>query len=598
MSVDDSAKIIDDTTGTNMTATATTLTDADADPNGYAGRTLNADTGLSIVSAGNSILQITSNDVTDTATGASWQGDGGQPSNGAAWYLSGTGFGTGEVPTFDVYHGTDTDMHAVGSYIDDPWHKWQVHYFFEESIASDDQYLYVIRGRPADADDTAPNISDPPVLINKISLKSGDFGQDLGAWEFPNLTDPGQVARWQGKWYLPSGGTTDPRELTVGSGTIEADTLSAITDSGGTNTVEHIANRGPQVMGARGGSGIRYTSIIAGTIGNPKLEANWSSYFPVGDINERPSGLSSVDGVDLVMNSEGLWSFIVDDNNFLGSSLVFEDFRIWKNLFPNIPISPWKGGLLIPHPSGLLFWIPGQQPTNIGFDARAVSFADPPTNVTDYKKGRYLGVVGVGDYIYTIYQPDITLTTVYILCGYLYTGAAKTSEIIWQSLGSSNLFDPDYSANVGVALLGKPISSSYETATLWFNNGNDLRYVYLDSRGGPFRVQQTTQSGFVLLSELFFPDSVNMTEMIIYTQGMRAGDSWQLSIFNDNGTETNMGAPITTNGQNVIKIDRHSVYRAMFKLTWASSIETESTAIPAIKRIQLYGEIPHGERNQ
>ena len=36
----------------------------------------------------------------------------------------------------------------------------------------------------------------------------------------------------------------------------------------------------------------------------------------------------------------------------------------------------------------------------------------------------------------------------------------------------------------------------------------------------------------------------------------------------------------------------------MFKLTWSASSETESTAIPAIKRMELYGEIPQNDRNQ
>ncbi len=583
MSVDDSGKILDNS-GAGATYTNTTLTDGASNPDPYTGRTVNGDVAKSIISAGNSILQITSNSAT-VATGAgNWQGDGGTPSATDAWYFSGTSFGSGEVPNFDVY---ETAMHAIGSYIDDPHHKWQAHYYFEESIADDDQYMYVSRGRPVDEDDVAPNISDPPVFVNKISMRNSDFGQDLGIWEFPDLTFPGQVARYQGSWYLPYGGTKSARQLTVGTGTVEADTLSGLTDAGG-NTAEHIANRAHQLFGSRAGEGVR----ILINDGDPTSEADWGQYFSVGDKSERAAGLASVDGADFVMNQDGLWSFISDDNGDpLGTALVFEDFRIWKSLFPNVPISPWKGGLLIPHPSGLLFWIPGQQPTNIGFDSRAVSFGDPPVNVTDFKKGRYLGVVGVGDYIYAIYQPDITLSQVHIMCGYLFSGSSRTSELIWQSLGVSNLYEPDYSANVGVTLLSKPLSTEFETPVLWYNNGNNIMHKYLDSRAGPFRVGRTTQSGFILLSELFFPDSETLTEMVIYTQGMRDGDSWQLSLVNDGLTETNMGSPIITSGKNVIKIDRHNVYRAMFKLTWSTSNEEESTVTPSIRRMELYGEV-------
>src|SRR3989337_3581494 len=92
--------------------------------------------------------------------------------------------------------------------------------------------------------------------------------------------------------------------------------------------------------------------------GTPTTTADWGSYFTVGDKNERPAAISGLSGLSFVLTVEGLLSF----NTQGRSGLIFEDFRSWRNVFDNIPMPSWRGGLLIPHPTGLLWWVPGELP--------------------------------------------------------------------------------------------------------------------------------------------------------------------------------------------------------------------------------------------
>ncbi len=580
VSVDDSEVQDSGSADSGVSYTATTATDTGEalGTNVYKGYTI---TGTKTKTS----MSINTNTAT-VFTGHQPGWGNGTPTGGAnedPWEISGTSVGSLENISFDQYK---TAMHMVGTYLDTIYHKWQAHWYMEESIGTDDQYLYVSRGRPGDATNTAPDVIDPPVIINKIDLRNSSdmFGEDLGFVEFTDITFPGQMARYKGNWFFPSSGTTNPRKLTVGTGAIDNDTWPALTQAtGDVKTVEHLANGagtgGFQLVGMRATKGWRETisEIASGVDVNPDQEDGWASYFGAGDKDERAAGLSAVGGGDVFLNKDGLWSYYPDTGR---SSLIFEDFKIWRSLFDNIPISPWRGGLLMPHPSGLLFWTPGQLPINIGFDGKTKSYADPPTNVTNYNQGRYLGVVGVGDFIYTLYQPDITSSEINVLCGYLHK-SDRVEEVVWQVIGTTFLYNANYNSNVGVSLLGKPISSAYETPTLWFNNGNNLNHIYLDDRAGPFRsIQRLTSEGFALLPEMFFPERIDMSEMIIYTQGMRPNsDSWQVSMFADNGTEIKLGAAIIKNGRTTIKIDRHNVYRVMFKLTWSGSNKTESPKI-------------------
>ena len=421
--------------------------------------------------------------------------------------------------------------------------------------------------------------------MEKIDLFNSSFATlEAGSHTLTNLRKCGQQTRYQGFWWLPDGDEFDPRKLTVGDGAVAADTLAA--SSAWTNGgADHLGNMNGQMIAGLMSNGYAILAVD----GTPTTTANWGSYFPVGDKNERSAAIAGLQGLSFVLTVEGLFSF----NSDTRSGLVFEDFRSWRNLFDNIPMPAWKGGLLIAHPTGLLYYTPGEQPINIG-----VSYSDDgrsltPSGVPELQSGRYMGVYATGDYIYAIYQPTVSSTSVLVQCGYTRTGDPQ--KVTWQTLCTTTLNDAQHLLGVFVAAQGQPLSSNYYTPTAWFGDGTDLSYVVLDARAGPFRSRADTHrvlaSAEAYFSELIFEEPLDLTELVITTRDMASNDSWQLSaIVNTADDDVNIGEPIIKSGRHVRYLNRQQVSRVMLHVTWATS-NTSSRVAPSIRQIELYGKL-------
>lgn len=439
-------------------------------------------------------------------------------------------------------------------------------------------YLYAEYGRKAG--------SSTPVRVIKFSLSYDDFANlETGFHSLSPLTVPGQPVRYQGYWWFPMGDNQKARRLqVVGSGAIANDTLDATATALG---ADHFTNLGSQVAASLKHSGNDAGGMrILKEDGDIGTEADWGPAFQVGDKLERAAGLRSLAGLSFVLNVEGLYSF---DKN-ARARLVFEDFRAWRHVFDNISIVPWHGGLALSHPTGLLFWEPGKLPVNIGLNADVGGSAIPPAGPPTLRGGRYHGLAPAGRFLYAIYQPDISSTAVNVMVGYPREGSPY--DLIWQQLTTSALQDTDHMLGCFVSVSSKPVSAEYVTPTLWYGNGPQLRYKVLSTAGSPFRSRADTHvveaAGDAYMSELMFERPTDMSEMVVYTQNMVAGDEWQLKFLADGEEETNLGPPIKRNGRHVIKVDRHDVYRLMLHVNWATTVTTARVA-PSIQRVELYG---------
>ncbi len=445
---------------------------------------------------------------------------------------------------------------------------------------SSGSYLYAINGR---------RVSGSSVKVKKISLKSGDFGNlETGEHDLTPLEIPGQPARYLGKWFIPAGNDQKPFELTtIGDNAVSNDTLSA-TASSFVSGMDHLANLNFQLIGSvQDGTNDGGIRILAKNV-TPLTNANWGSVFEVGDRNERAGGMRSLGGAVFIINPEGIFSFNASGK----SGLIFEDFRVWKSSFVNIPMQPWNGGLVIPHPSGLLFYTLGRRPISIGIDSKTSLFMIPPSGSTELHGGRHHGTHPVGDFLYAIHQPDISSTTVNIMCGYSLTG--NPLDIIWQILGTTTLQDNDHMLGLFVSLQSRPLSASYITPTLWFGNGNDLNYIVLDTRGSPFRSRADTHkvvtSGDAYMSELVFETPTRLTKVVVHTKDMASGDQWTIKGIADNGSDSTYGKTIVEDGRAVRRIDRHDVHRFMLHIKWEATSSSDRVP-PTITRIELWGVI-------
>ena len=438
-------------------------------------------------------------------------------------------------------------------------------------------HLYCQRGGRA---------GNTPCYLEKVDLFNSAFATlETGNYTLTNLKKCGQPTRYQSFWWLPDGDEFDPRKLTPATGAPSGElAASSAWTAGG---ADHLGNMNGQMIAGLTANGF----AILGVDGTPTTTADWGSYFKVGDKNERPAAISGLSGLSFVLTVEGLFSF----NAQARSGLVFEDFRSWRNVFDNIPMPSWRGGLLIPHPTGLLWWVPGELPVNIGIETKSGGM--PASGVTELHGGRYMGVHPTGDYVWAIYQPLVSSTNVLILCGYSKTGDPR--QLTWQVMGTATLQDAQHLAGIFVSAQSQPLASTYFTPTLFFGDNDDLAYHVLDQRAGPFRSRADTHavqtSAEAFMSTLEFPDSLTLTRLVVYTSEDRvSGDEWQISLIDQNGEDINVGTPIRSGAvRHERPINRHDISRLTLHVAFTGT-SAASRVPPAIKRIELYGDLAVG----
>ncbi len=466
------------------------------------------------------------------------------------------------------------------------WVSWGVALF---GVTPGPPYLYAQRGKKRGTSGT--------VKVNKISLSNTDFANlETGSHDLTPLTIPGQPVRYQGFWWFPIGDDQKARRLqTIGAGAVSNDTLDA---TGTQLGADHFATLGSQVVASLEHSGNDDGGLrilkIAGDIGT---EADWGSPFAVGDRTERAAGLRGLAGLSFVLNIEGLYSF----NKSARSGLVFEDFRAWRHVFDNIAIVPWMGGLVLSHPTGLLFYEIGKLPVNISVNADLGGASLVPSGPSELRGGRYHGLAPVGNLLWLIYQPDISSKTVNVMVGYP-RGNTPPEGMIWQQIGTTTLQDTDHMLGCFVTVSSKPRSAEFVTPVLWYGEDDDIRYVVLGASGSPFRTRadthKVTLSGDAYMSEIRFTEPVDLTEIVIGTSpDMISGDEWQISLLvNGSGDDIDVGPPAKGSGtRHVRRIDRHGkVNSLILHANWTGTSAADRVP-PPIQFMELYGIPSVGE---
>jgi hypothetical protein len=448
-------------------------------------------------------------------------------------------------------------------------------YFFDESISATGSVLYAVLNR------IGANAGE----IVKIRMDQANFGTAVTTDTAErNSTVPfGRPARYQGAWYIPA--TDDIHKVSGFS--ISADDTWANGETGGT----HLAMINHQLSQYTTSSGAR----ILAEDGAPTT-GTWGSFFQVGDKDEPAVDMFAISGLMFVLKKSGLYSFGTKNGRTI-SGMVLEDFGKWRSSFDNLPSTLWKGGAVICHPSGLLYYTPGEAYTPIGFEAKRELEGIVPSGVTELEIGRYHGVTAAGDYLYTVYQPDPNSTAAVILSGF--APGAFPSNISWQVLGGITLAGnaDDGVHGIHATALGFPENSGERNPVLWFTNAatgtQNLGYAILDSRGQPLRGRANTHkvvtSGNAWMSEVYFNDPQEIKRVVVYTEDMASGDEWQISaVYNGTGKDSKIGKPIISSGRHERPVMRRDIYRLTLHVNFVGTDAT-SRVPPSIKRIELWG---------
>lgn len=497
---------------------------------------------------------------------------------------------------------TQNDFRALAGYRPITTGDQHFQYYFEADANADPlhPFLYAVQGRRNETDTGT---------FNKIDLSNADFGTfesgqhnlDYNPGGYPQ---PGQPAKYEGFWWIPEGNDHGIRKLSVvGTGDVTTDTFAArvqpfvpgadhiaiLNDQlvsvvkEGSATLPGVAGRGTNAGGVR----------ILKVGGDPATAGDWGAAFPVGELTERATALISLEGLTFVLKRDGLYSF----NNRGRARLVFEDLRQWRSLHETVPMAAWRAGLFMVHPSGLLFFLPGELPVQVGLDSRTEARQSPPSGVTELAGGVYHDTSAIGDFVFGLYQSDLSTTDALVLCAY--TETVNPFPLIWQSLGAVSLNDPDYMMGIHVATNGRPRSAKFVTPTLWTQNGNDLNYMVLSPRASPFRARadkhKVITSGEAWMSELVFTEPVDLSRLVaVASEDMITGDEWKISMVANGTTKEVALGYVKSKGRKTLKIDRHSVTRMSLRVQFTGT-STADRVPPVLKELSLFGDKAVGE---
>jgi hypothetical protein len=454
-------------------------------------------------------------------------------------------------------------------------------YFFDENIGSTASVLYAVMNRGGATGGE----------IVKISMQNSDFATAIttDTASRNSAAEFGRPARYQDAWYIPD---TSLIHKVSGFSVSADDTWATSDGEGGT----HLSMLNHQLTESTTGAskGVR---ILPADL-NPLTDSEWASYFDCGDNREAATDLFSIGDLMFVTKRSGLYSFGTK-NGVEISGQVFSDFGSWRSGFDHQPTALWKGGAVIPHTTGLLYYTPGEPFTSIGFEAKKSAHGIPAEGVTELKIGRYQSTAIAGDYIYTIYQPDTSSTSAFVLVGHA-PGTFPT-DIAWQVLGATTLsaIGTDAAHGIHVTALGFPEISTKDHPVLWFTNvatgTSNLGYIILGSRGQPLRTRASTHkivtSGDAWMSEIFFDEPVDLKRIVVYCDDMSSdnSDEWQLSaVYNGTGKDVKIGKPFISNGRQERPIMRRDIYRIVLHVNFVGT-STSSRVPPSIKRIELRG---------
>lgn len=437
-------------------------------------------------------------------------------------------------------------------------------------------------------------------VLHKVDLSKADFATfEASSLSIITARFAGQPAKYQGFWWWPAGNDYTPRKLSViGAGDASTDTLDASANPFEPGA-DHLVGFGNQMAGVVAGGvagvpgllgvgvnpgGVRILVINAA----PATAANWGAEFPAGDATDRAGGLLNLHGATYVMMPDGLYSF----NKVGRSGITLSDLGEWRNFHQNILWGAWKGGLMIPHPSGLIFYVPGDEPEYVGLGGGLGARALPPAGVTSIYGGPYHSVAPIGDYVYVVYQPDPSSTSALLMCGYYGEGGLLN----WQSLAPLTLQDIRTEMGCYVAKSSRPLADTYVTPTVWSQSGANLVYVVLDGSGGPFRGRGDTykvaQSGSAVMSEVFFEQPVDLDEVVAYAQDMGASDEWLFSVIvNGTGREENVGRPFIGDGRDSRPMGGYKRVHRLTLIVTFTTTDTSARVPPSLSQIELFGHV-------
>lgn len=386
--------------------------------------------------------------------------------------------------------------------------------------------------------------------VYKVSTDDSNFGTLLNTRTFALAPTPpqGRPAEWYDgsntQWRLPLGDTTnDIQSLTsIASGTSN-DTWQPEDSGSGDADARHLKAVKNQLYRTTGNNEV---SILDRNT-SPSTESNWGDEFYVGGVNAKITDIGESGGISYIPKEDGLYTW--DGVGEARRVLLPDDMGLGERSGQGFI---WfHGGFLIPAEGGLFWTLTG---TPVGPDSYPENRANHPSISSGQfvKRGQWMGLAALGANVYGLYV-DSTGTSGKIMWGYESGNAQK--PITWHCIGSVTA---DFNDFHGMHITHTSKFSASETRPcLWFANGNDVSYIWLDKGGAPMwrrgdidlAASATVISGNM---DLGYPRVPKQLRKISgWAEDFSATDDahkFQFKAYLDGGSAANVGAAITASG--------------------------------------------------
>ncbi|KKN41164.1 hypothetical protein LCGC14_0725940 [marine sediment metagenome] len=429
------------------------------------------------------------------------------------------------------------------------------------------------------------------VLLEKISLDSGDFGTLLNSKAFTVTHLPGdpicQPAEWNDGtdtfWRLGLGDNGKIQELqTIASGTSN-DTWNASADA----DARHLKLVGNRLYRSTDENQI---SILP-RASDPMAEANWGDDFFIGDVSKEVTAIGESGPFAMVAKEDGFYEF-----DGIGEA---------TNVFPEIGRGDgtglnngqgmvfWHGGFMIPAASALWWTVTGEP---VGPDSNPNNTANDPSlgSASYLRHGHWAGLAAFGKYIYGLYISSAGTDA------YLLQGRERDSSdppgwgpLIWTSI---DLVTANFDNFRGIFISELSEFSSSETRpSLWYPHGNHVRYVWLDKDGAvasrrgdiDLATSGSVTSGRIDGGMPNVPKQLWAIEGWAEDFGSVSG-SFQFNVYRDGGSSEAVGSTITSDGffRQFWTQDSNDTGRTLLvNVTWTGSSSLTDTNGPHLRDV-------------
>ncbi|KKL66676.1 hypothetical protein LCGC14_2142590, partial [marine sediment metagenome] len=330
---------------------------------------------------------------------------------------------------------------------------------------------------------------------------------------------------------------------------------------------------------------------------DPMTEANWGGDFFVGDVSYNITDIGESAGLCYLTNGRGFWEW-----DTIGEA---------ENVLPEIGTASrngqgmlyWHGGFLIP--STNLWWTrtgqpvgPDSNPNNQGHDGTLTR--------SNYSKfGRWHGTATLGSVFYTLYfSPGTTDKCI------LFQGRERGSEDVtgWGPIVFHSLRQPagdnDDFHGVHIAETSE-FSATVTRPSLWYANGNNVSYVWLNQDGTPFSEPSLMDvTGAAIISA---PINFGLPEEIVkqlrviecVAENLNAAapstGSFQFAVRRSgSATWDDVGGAIVSSGRQALQRfwtqDSNDTAKWMlFRCTYDSGSDPTTTDVPTLRNIVIRG---------